>query len=92
MACGLPVIACQGSGVSDVVEDGVTGFLVPPRDVDSLHDALDRLLSDENMRKTMGRCARDYVEREANTDECLDRLESFYGDVVQKCQRSPEYV
>jgi glycosyltransferase involved in cell wall biosynthesis len=92
MACGLPVIACQGSGVSDVVEDGETGFLVPPRDVDSLHNALNRLLSDENMRRTMGRCAREYVEREANADECLDRLESFYGDVVQKCHRSPEYV
>ena len=50
----LPRQRCIGSS-----RNGETGFLVPPRNVDSLHKALARLLSDENMRTEMGRCARD---------------------------------
>jgi glycosyltransferase involved in cell wall biosynthesis len=92
MACGLPVVACDGNGVSEVVENGVTGLLVPPRDVESLHKALARLLSDETMRMEMGHRAREYVLREADSDECLVRLESFYSDVVQKCRRLPHYA
>jgi glycosyltransferase involved in cell wall biosynthesis len=92
MACGLPVVACDGSGASEVVKNGATGFLVPPRDVDALHDVLDRLLSDEASRTEMGRRARDYVEREANSDDCLRRLEAFYCEVAQRCQRSPAYA
>ena len=71
MACGLPVVACDGSGSAEVIENGVTGFLVPPRDVDALHDVLARLLSDEVMRTEMGRRARNYVVREANSNDCL---------------------
>jgi hypothetical protein len=53
---------------------------------------LDRLLSDEVLRTEMGRRARDYVEREANSNACLRRLEAFYGEVAQRCQRSPAYA
>jgi glycogen synthase len=91
MACGLPVVACNGSGVSDVVENDVTGFLVPPRGLDALHDALDRLLSDESLRTKMGWRAREYVQREANSHDCLLRLEAFYSEVAQRCHRSPAY-
>ena len=92
MACGLPVVACDGSGASEVMENGATGFLVPPRDLNALHDVLDRLLCDEALRTVMGRRARDYVEREANSDDCLRRLEAFYCEVAQRCQRSPAYA
>jgi phosphatidyl-myo-inositol dimannoside synthase len=74
------------------VKNGGTGFLVPPRDIDALHGVLDRLLSDEVLRTEMGRRARDYVEREANSNACLRRLEAFYGEVAQRCQRSPAYA
>jgi glycosyltransferase involved in cell wall biosynthesis len=92
MACGLPVIGCTGSGSAEVIEDGVTGFLVPPRDVDALHDVLARLLSDKAARYDMGRRARNYVECEANSNDCLQRLETFYFEVIQKCRRSPAYA
>ncbi|MCI0334735.1 MAG: glycosyltransferase family 4 protein, partial [Planctomycetes bacterium] len=92
MACGLPVIACQGSGAAEVIDDGETGFLVEPGNEKSLYQALARLLRDETLRNRMGRCARNYVEREANSEECLSRLESFYCHVVERCRRTPEHV
>jgi glycosyltransferase involved in cell wall biosynthesis len=82
MACGLPVIACSGSGAAEVVMSGQNGLLVPPRDVDALVQALLRLLQDRGLREQMGQQAREYVLREADREKCLRRLESFYASVL----------
>ena len=82
MACGLPVIACSGSGAAEVVLPEDNGLLVPPGDVDALVEALRRLLADAEGREAMGRRARRYVEQEADSRVCLRRLEAFYADVV----------
>jgi GalNAc-alpha-(1->4)-GalNAc-alpha-(1->3)-diNAcBac-PP-undecaprenol alpha-1,4-N-acetyl-D-galactosaminyltransferase len=51
MICSLPVIAANCSpGVSDIVEDGVNGVLVPPEDVDGLSAVLDNLMADPQRR------------------------------------------
>jgi glycosyltransferase involved in cell wall biosynthesis len=92
MACGLPVVACNGSGASEVVDNGINGFLIPPRNANALHDVLDQLLADESKRVEMGSRARNFVEREANNDDCLQRLEAFYCEVAQRCQRSPAHA
>jgi glycosyltransferase involved in cell wall biosynthesis len=92
MACGLPVVACGGSGVAEVVQDGLNGFLVPPRNAEVLHDVLNRLLADETLRAETGRRAREYVLHDANRDECLRRIESFYSDIIQQCPRSAACV
>jgi glycogen(starch) synthase len=92
MACGLPVVACEGSGCAEVIENGVTGFLIPPRNVDALCVVLAHLLADEASRIEMGRQARGYVEREANSEDCLRRIEAFYFEVIQKCRHLPAYV
>jgi glycosyltransferase involved in cell wall biosynthesis len=82
MACGLPVVACSGSGASEVVRQGENGLLVPPGDVQSLAAALGELLADPDARETMGRRARGYVEAEADSVACLRRLERFYADAA----------
>jgi len=82
MACGLPVIACAGSGAAEVVFPGENGFLVPPGDVDVLVNTLRRLLSDPEERSEMGRRARRYAVEEADSHICLQRLEEFYISVV----------
>jgi glycosyltransferase involved in cell wall biosynthesis len=92
MACKLPVVGCNAGGVCEVIEDGVSGLLVPPGDADALYGALARLLSDKVLREEMGRRGREWVEREADSRECLRKLEAFYIDVVQKCGRSLEHV
>lgn len=54
MAHGKPVIGCQGEGIEDFVMQGKTGLLVKPKDVDSLTEALDFLLSNQEEAKAMG--------------------------------------
>lgn len=58
MASGKPIIGCAGEGLEDFVEHKRTGWLVKPRDVDSLVEALDYLLSNPEEAKAMGERAR----------------------------------
>jgi len=61
MAFGKPVIGGAHGGTPDVVEDGVTGYLVRHGDLESLTHALERLLTDDGLRKEMGRRAQEQV-------------------------------
>lgn len=63
-ACGRPVIGSAVGGIRSTIQDGVTGFLVPPRDPDALAERLHYLLSQSELRERMGRAARARVERE----------------------------
>ncbi len=53
--CGKPIVATTAGGIPEVVVDGETGFLVPPRDHQAMADALVKLLKDDELRKTDGR-------------------------------------
>jgi phosphatidylinositol alpha 1,6-mannosyltransferase len=55
MAAGVPVVAARATGAVDLVQDGVTGFLVPPRDVGAYADAIGRLAQDDALRLAAGR-------------------------------------
>src|SRR4030095_7271251 len=54
MACSRAIVATRTGGIPEVVDDGVTGSLVPPRDHTALAQSIVRLLKDEAMRKRMG--------------------------------------
>lgn len=84
MACGLPAVACEGSGVAEVITHGSTGILVPPGGTDELADALRDLLRDEAKREAIGRAAREFVLTHAERENCLDRIEAFYRRVAAK--------
>ena len=60
-ASGLPVVAPAAGGPTDLVGDGVTGFLVPPCDPSALADAVARLAADPGLRASQGRAARQRV-------------------------------
>jgi glycosyltransferase involved in cell wall biosynthesis len=76
-ACGIPVVASNVDGLPEVVEDGVTGFLVPPADPSAAAAMLQRLLSDRKLRAEMGAAGRSFVldryewERTARTMDDL---------------------
>jgi glycosyltransferase involved in cell wall biosynthesis len=54
MAEGRPVIATKGGGVSEIVEEGVTGLLVPPRDAGAMAGAMTAILTDRDKAREMG--------------------------------------
>ena len=58
MAYGRPVVATAVGGLLDAVDDGITGLLVPPRDVPALRLAIERLLADAELRRRLGEAAR----------------------------------
>lgn len=92
MACGLPVIACAGSGAAEVVTHEQTGLLVRPGDRPALVAALRRLLADAPFREAMGRRARQYVEQHADTAACVKRIEAFYRGVLERAASRPGTV
>jgi phosphatidylinositol alpha 1,6-mannosyltransferase len=62
MAAGVPVVAARATGAVDLVEDGVTGFLVPPLDVDAYASAIQRLIEDPALRINAGRAGHARVQ------------------------------
>ena len=77
-ACGLPLVAADVPGCHDVVFDGENGFLVKPRDVDSLVEALHKLLTDEALRFEMGQRSRMIVEERFSLKTIIDKTLSVY--------------
>lgn len=63
MAHGRPVVASAVGGLLDLVVEGETGILVPPRDVSALRSALERLLADPDLRRRFGEAGRERVRR-----------------------------
>ena len=74
MAAGVPVVATHIAGVPELVEDGVSGFLVPPGDPAALSEKVSFLLDDAELRNRFGAVGRAKVEREFNIITEADRL------------------
>jgi colanic acid/amylovoran biosynthesis glycosyltransferase len=66
MMSGLPVVATQIAGVSELVEEGVNGFLVPPSNVKALSDRIATLLADSDLRHRLGQQGRAKVSQDFN--------------------------
>jgi len=82
MASRLPVIAGDVYGVGEVVEDDVTGILVPPQSTDAIAAAIDRLASDATLRERMGAAARVRFEREFTLEAQARRMEDLYESLA----------
>jgi glycosyltransferase involved in cell wall biosynthesis len=66
MACGLPVVGSIISGIPELVEDGISGFLVPPGDATALANALQKLHENSALRQRMGRAGREKIVHDFN--------------------------
>ena len=78
MGQGVPAVATDIPGNSDVVRDGVTGLLIPPRDTAALAAAILSLLGDAELREKLGGCARDLVLREHSLTDFVRSIEGLY--------------
>jgi glycosyltransferase involved in cell wall biosynthesis len=82
MASALPVVATAVGGTPDLVLDGRTGLLVPPRDPGALARALDALLADGALRARLGRAGRERVEQHFGERLMLERVEALLDRLV----------
>ncbi len=82
LAMGLPVVSTTVGSIPDVVVDGETGYVVPPRDAAALAERIEVLLEDASLRKRMGEQGRALVERVYSIDRMLDELERVYRNVL----------
>jgi phosphatidylinositol alpha-1,6-mannosyltransferase len=67
-ACGKPVVAGRGGGVEEAVEDGVTGLLVDPLDVNAIAQAMVRVLQDEELARRLGENGRKRAAKQPDWD------------------------
>jgi colanic acid/amylovoran biosynthesis glycosyltransferase len=82
LARGLPVVSTQHSGIPELVQNGVSGFLVPERDVDSLAEKLEYLIQHQNVWAEMGQAGRKYVEEQYDINALNDRLVRLYAQLL----------
>ncbi len=91
MASGRPSIGTRVGGIPEIIEDRVSGLLVPSEDPDALAEALAMLLDDADLRSRLGQAARDRMRARFDMTICVDRHESVYR-AVTKSSRSESHV
>jgi glycosyltransferase involved in cell wall biosynthesis/GT2 family glycosyltransferase len=83
MACGKPVVATNVGGIPEIVDDGKTGFLVPPKDEDLLAQAIGKLLADDDLSASMGKAGREKVEEHFTTKNQIKEIERVLNEVLR---------
>lgn len=82
-ACELPVVVSNVGGLPEVVCDGVTGFVVPPRDPESAAEKIMELMSDRELRHVMGKNGRKFVLSQYDWKVCADKMEQVMKRVAK---------
>lgn len=83
-ACELPVIVSDVGGLPEVVDDGKTGYVIPPKDSKAIANKLYELVFDEAKRKSMGENGRKKVKELYDWDKNVDKMENIYQDMINK--------
>ena len=87
MACGKPVVSFDVDGAREVVKNGTTGYLVPPKNVPTLVDALNRLLQDEALRNRLGANGKRLVDPAFRKERMVDHIHTLYEDLRMRSRR-----
>ncbi len=88
-ALGVPVIASNVGGVSESLEEGRTGLLVPRRDVRALRGALAALLADPERRRAMGEAGRALAARKFRIDRMIAEVAAIYEEALEAWGNAP---
>ena len=77
MGCGIPVVGFDVGGVSEWLKNGYNGILVPERDTTAMAAAIDQLLNDEELRKSLGKNVQQSVEKNYCKQKFLNQFKSL---------------
>jgi glycosyltransferase involved in cell wall biosynthesis len=88
MMRGTAVVATRPGGLTELVADGESGYLVPAGDVDALADALQRILLNREFAERLGQNGRTFALAELTEDRHVDRVLAIYGDLVSPAPNS----
>jgi glycosyltransferase involved in cell wall biosynthesis len=83
-ACGLPVVASRTGGLQDMVDDGVTGFLIKPGDAGELGQKIKIFMENPNLRKEMGTASRNYIIKNFGWDEITEKYVKLYASLMKR--------
>lgn len=83
MAAGVPVVSTQVAGIGELVENGISGFLVPPGDSSTLADRIEKLVSDGEYRAQLGAAGRAKIEKDFNIHHEVARLYQVMSTALQ---------
>ena len=81
MACSRPIVATTAGGIPEIVEDGVNGLLVPPRDARALADAIVRALRDASLRQRFGTAGLARVKARFTVERMVEQTAAVYARV-----------
>lgn len=83
MAAGKAVIATSVGGVPELIQDKVTGILVPPKDVNALAKAMLMLIKDKTLERELGKRAKEFAEREFDISIMVRKYEDLYESLLE---------
>jgi N-acetyl-alpha-D-glucosaminyl L-malate synthase BshA len=84
MACEVPVVASRVGGLPEVIDEGVTGFLHPPEDLDGMAESIVRLLRDPVLHRRMAVAARQTASERFCDTRVVPLYERFYNEVLAR--------
>jgi glycosyltransferase involved in cell wall biosynthesis len=84
MACGKPVVASNVGGIPEIVEDGKTGILVPPKDEKAIADAVIKLFTSKDLAGSMGAAGRKRAEQSFNIGSQVKEIERILDECLKK--------
>lgn len=82
-AMARPVVACRAGGIPEVIEDGATGLLAPPNDIDAVASAVSRLLEDKGLAEKLGQNARKVIEEKHSLKTMAETTLDFYDRIYK---------
>jgi len=83
MSCGKPVIGSRVGGILDIIEDGVNGFLVNPRDPEAIAEKIIFLAEHPNLTTEMGKNARMIVEKKFDINKRVEKMIKVYHKIAR---------
>jgi N-acetyl-alpha-D-glucosaminyl L-malate synthase BshA len=82
LSCGVPVVASNIGGLPELIEEGVTGFLLPAGDFEGMADKSIKILKDNDLAQKMSAAARQVALDKYQTGEMIARYQNYYEEII----------